>query len=61
VVADPDGRTAAEDLGFYSWLAAQAPVEDGEPPLDVPVSAAAALEVAGGATEPPEEASDEPR
>jgi hypothetical protein len=61
LLADPAGRGAAEDLAFYSWLAAQAPVEEPGPPPDVPVSAAAAVEVAGGATAPPEESSDEPR
>lgn len=61
LLADPAASAAAGDLAFYSWLAAQAPVEEAEPPLDVPVSAAAALEVAGGATVPPEEGSDEPR
>jgi hypothetical protein len=61
LLADPAGRSAAEDLAFYSWLAAQAPAEPTDPPLDVPVSAAAAVEVAGGATAPPEESTDEPR
>jgi hypothetical protein len=61
LLADPAGRAAAEELAFHSWLAAQAPVEETDLPLDVPVSAAAAVEVAGGATVPPEESSDEPR
>jgi hypothetical protein len=61
LLADPAGLAASEDLGFYSWLAAQAPVAPEALQADLPLPAEAAVEIAGGATAPPRESSDEPR